>query len=168
MSPEPVAVPSHWRWREGAPRPAGPAVVFDMDGVLSDATGRQHFLAGPGRKDWNAFFEACGDDPVVEEVARLVELIDPAVTVVLLTGRPVRVRRPTLEWLDRHKLPWDLLVMRPYGDYGASLEFKRRTVTDLRELGFDPRLAIEDDARNQAMFRDEGVPCIYLHSGYYP
>ena len=29
------------------------------------------------------------------------------------------------------------------------------------------RLAIEDDRRNVAMFRDEGVACLYLHSGYY-
>ena len=33
----------------------GPAVVFDMDGVLSDAAGRQHYLERPYR-DWEAFF----------------------------------------------------------------------------------------------------------------
>ena len=29
-----------------------------------------------GRRDWDAFFEACGDDPVIEEIARLLELLD--------------------------------------------------------------------------------------------
>ncbi len=139
-----------------------------MDGVLSDATGRQHFLEGPGRKDWNGFFDACGDDPLIEDVAVLSELLDPGLTVVLLTGRPLRVRRMTLDWLERHKPRWDLLVMRPSGDYSAALEFKRGTVSDLRERGFVPRLAFEDDRRNYDMFREEGVPCIYLHSGYYP
>jgi hypothetical protein len=33
--------------------------------------------------------------------------------------------------------------------------------------GFDLRLAFEDDRRNLEMFRAEGVPCIYIHSGYY-
>ena len=28
------------------------------------------------RRDWTAFFEACGDDPVIEEIARLLELLD--------------------------------------------------------------------------------------------
>jgi hypothetical protein len=28
-------------------------------------------------------------------------------------------------------------------------------------------LAFEDDPRNVEMFRQEGVPCVYLHSGYY-
>ena len=36
----------------------GPVAVFDLDGVLSDAAGRQHFVDGSqGRKDWKAFFE---------------------------------------------------------------------------------------------------------------
>ena len=79
----------NWHWR-AQPVPPGPAVVFDIDGVLSDATSRQHFIER-GRRDWHAFFEACGDDPVIEEVARLLELLDPSLTVVLLTGRPLRV-----------------------------------------------------------------------------
>ncbi len=138
-----------------------------MDGVLSDATERQHFLAGDGHKDWKGFFDACGEDTLIEEVARLLELLDKSLTVVLLTGRPVRVRRITIDWLERHGIRWDLLVMRPSGDYGSSTEFKRRTVGDLREWGFDVRLAFEDDLRNHEMFREAGVPCIYLHSGYY-
>jgi phosphoglycolate phosphatase-like HAD superfamily hydrolase len=142
-------------------------VIFDMDGVLSDATNRQHFLDGPGRKDWKAFFAACGEDALIQDVARLIELLDPGVVVVLLTGRPLPVQAQTLDWLERHEPRWDLLVMRPRGDYSAALEFKRETVRDLRHRGFDVRLAFEDDVRNQEMFRAEGVPCIYLHSGYY-
>ena len=138
-----------------------------MDGVLSDASARQHFLAGPGRKDWKGFFDACGDDPLIEEVARLLELLDPGVTIVLLTGRPLRVQPLTVAWLERNQPRWDLLVMRPHGKYSMSPDFKRGTVHDLRDRGFDIRLAVEDDLRNQEMFRAEGVPCIYLHSGYY-
>ncbi len=158
--------PSHWRWRDG-PRPPGPAVVFDMDGVLSDASGRQHYLDRPA-KDWKGFFDACGEDALIAEVARLSELLDPGIAVVLLTGRPLRVRERTLDWLERHRPRWDLLIMRPSGDYRAALEFKRRTVGELREHGFDLRLAFEDDRRNYEMFHQEGVPCIYFHSGYYP
>jgi hypothetical protein len=142
-------------------------VIFDMDGVLSDATGRQHFLAGPGRKDWKGFFDACGEDALVEDVARLIELLDRDLAVVLLTGRPLRVQPSTMQWLERYEPRWDLLVMRPSGNYTAALEFKRGTVHDLRVRGYDVRLAFEDDRRNHDMFRAEGVPCIYLHSGYY-
>ncbi|MBI2705863.1 MAG: hypothetical protein HYX32_11315 [Actinobacteria bacterium] len=57
--------------------------------------------------------------------------------------------------------------MRDFGDYAASREFKRRSVAELRGFGFDLRLAFEDDRRNYLMFHNEGVPCIYIHSGYY-
>ncbi len=155
----------NWHWRV-QPVPPGPAVVFDIDGVLSDATNRQHFIER-GRRDWTAFFEACGDDPVIEEVARLVELLDPRLAVVLITGRPLRVQPQTVAWLERYGLRWDLLVMRERGDYSQVAAFKRAAVADLRAHGLDLRLALEDDPANHAMFVAEGIPCVYIHSGYY-
>ena len=147
----------------------GPAVVFDIDGVLSDAAGRQHFIEGGGgrRRDWDAFFEACGDDPLIEEVATLLHLLDDDLHIVLLTGRPLRVQPQTLSWLDHFDLRWDLLVMRDWGDYSAAREFKRWAIADFRRHGFDLKLAFEDDPRNRDMFRAEGVPCVYIHSGYF-
>ncbi len=158
--------PSNWAWHNGPLARPGEAVVFDMDGVLSDAAGRQHFLER-GHRDWNRFFEACGDDQVIEELARLLHLLDPRLQVVLLTGRPIRVQPQTLVWLERYGLRWDLLVMRPGGNYSQVTRFKRRVVRELRAYGFDLRLAFEDDPDNFAMFHDEGIPCVYIHSGYY-
>ncbi len=166
MSPggEPAS-PPNWTWRDG--QFAGvPTVIFDIDGVLSDAAGRQHFLEY-GRRDWHAFFDACADDPLVGEVARLLGLLDPSLHIVLLTGRPVRVRPQTLQWLERYGLRWDLLVMRDRGDGSQVSSFKRSVVGALRARDLDLRLAFEDDPRNRDMFHDEGIPCIYIHSGYY-
>jgi hypothetical protein len=161
-------VHSNWRWHAeaGAGHPGGPAVIFDLDGVLSDAAGRQHFIE-QGNRDWSAFFEACGDDPVIEEIARLLELLDGSLAVVLLTGRPLRVQPQTLAWLRRYGLRWDLLVMRERGDYDQVTSFKQRVVGDLRAYGFDLRLAFEDDPSNHAMYVAQGIPCVYIHSGYY-
>jgi phosphoglycolate phosphatase-like HAD superfamily hydrolase len=155
----------NWWWREGRVEP-GPAVVFDMDGVLSDAAGRQHYLEYP-RRDWEAFFRACGDDPLIDEVARLLSLLDAELSVILLTARPIRVQPQTLGWLDRYQLRWDLLIMREHADYMASRHFKDRTVAELRDFGFDLRLAFEDDRRNVDMFHANDIPCVYIHSGYY-
>ncbi|KAA0232354.1 MAG: hypothetical protein JJLCMIEE_00358 [Acidimicrobiales bacterium] len=160
-----VADFDNWRWRKGPVSP-GPSVVFDMDGVLSDAAGRQHYLEFP-RRDWEAFFQACGDDELVGEVARLLEIIESDHRIILLTARPMRVQPQTLAWLERYELRWDLLIMREYGDYMSSRVFKERTVYELRDYGFDLRLAFEDDLRNVHMFHSEGIPCIYIHSGYY-
>ena len=143
-----------------------PTVVFDIDGVLSDATSRQHFLEYP-RRDWESFFHACGDDALIDEVARLLEVIDPENRIVLLTARPIRVQPQTVAWLKRYGLRWDLLVMRDFGDYSAARHYKHHTVGELRSRGFDLRLAFEDDPRNVHMFHSQGVPCVYIHSGYY-
>jgi phosphoglycolate phosphatase-like HAD superfamily hydrolase len=160
-----LMVADNWQWRDG-PVEAGPAVVFDMDGVLSDASRRQHYLDRPFR-DWEAFFQACGDDELIAEVGRLLEVLDPDLKVLLLTARPQRVRNQTLAWLDRYGLRWDLLVMRDWDDLGSSRSYKQRVVGEFRDYGFELRLAFEDDRRNVDMFHAEGVPCVYIHSGYY-
>ncbi len=159
------SIPPNWHWRV-EPIDPGRAVVFDIDGVLSDATRRQRFLE-QGRRDWDAFFEACGEDPLVEEIGKLLDLLDSDLQVVLLTGRPLRVRPQTVAWLHRYGVRYDLLAMRDHGEYARVTVFKRRTVDELRDFGFDLQLALEDDPENQAMFEAEGVPCIYIHSGYY-
>ena len=160
----------NWRWRaerQGRRTRAAPPSIFDIDGVLSDAAGRQHFIER-GNRDWSAFFEACGDDPVIEEVARLLELLDSSLAVVLLTGRPLRVQPQTLAWLHRYGLRWDLLVMRdrgrlrpghlvqaagggrPAGRTASTCAWPSRTIPS-----------------NHAMYVAAGIPCVYIHSGYY-
>jgi len=158
-------LPEHWTWRDEPLAPAR-AVVVDIDGVLSDATKRQHYIEYPSR-DWRAFFDTCGEDPVIEEVHTLLDLLDPGLQVVLLTARPHRVHHLTEAWLRRYDIRWDLLIMRPWGDYDLARDFKESTVWELRQAGFDLALAFEDDRRNVAMFRSQGIPTLYVHSGYY-
>lgn len=140
--------------------------MVDLDGVLSDASRRQHYLEYP-RPDWRSFFDACGEDPVIEEVHTVLALLDADLQIILLTARPHRVHQLTEAWLHRYDIRWDLLIMRPWGDYDLSRDFKQSTVWELRAAGFDLVLAFEDDRRNVAMFRAEGIPCLYVHSGYY-
>ena len=57
--------------------------------------------------------------------------------------------------------------MREHADHMAPRHFKQRTVEELRDYGFDLRLAFEDDRRKVDMFHRAGVPYVYIHSGYY-
>jgi hypothetical protein len=160
-----AAPPEHWLFRDGPSAP-GRAVVVDIDGVLSNAASRQHYLEEP-IPDWEGFFDACGDDPIIEEMHRLLDLLDRELRIVLLTARPGRVRPMTHKWLVHYGFRWDVLVMRPWGDYLSARAFKRESVRDLRTQGYELALAFEDDPRNVDMFRGEGIPCVYIHSGYY-
>ena len=144
----------------------GPAVIFDMDGVLSDASQRQHFLEGT-LQYWEKFFQACGEDEPIVEALEMINLLDPALVVILLTARPYRVQPQTLDWLQRHPVRWDLLIMRDEDDWSSSHTFKRTEAKELAKRGFEIRLAVDDDPRNVAMYRDADIPSLYFHSGYY-
>jgi hypothetical protein len=104
---------------------------------------------------------------LVDEVAALLQLLAPELAIVLLTARPARIGTLTVAWLGRHDLRWDLLVMRRDGDYRPARHFKQEAVRDIRSRGLDLKLCFEDDLRNVEMFRAEGVPSLYVHSGYY-
>ncbi|NNN19688.1 MAG: hypothetical protein HKL84_07525 [Acidimicrobiaceae bacterium] len=164
-------LPVHWilpsRHSETSPDLEGRAVLCDLDGVLSDAAWRQHFIEKGKNKDWDSFFGHCGDDPFIAEVATLLSLLDQDLLVVLLTGRPTSVKSQTLSWLRNFPLRWDLLIMRNFGDYSAAKDFKSDSLDEIRSRGMEPVLAFEDDRRNVDMFKSKGVPCIYIHSGYY-
>lgn len=152
-----------WHWRE-EPKPQGPCVVVDIDGVLADGAHRQHLVKA---KRWREFFDAANRDTPIAETAVLLRLLDADLIVVLLTGRPVRTREPTVTWLAEHGYRWDLLVMKQDTDVRRTDIAKREAVTALRAAGFTPVLALDDEPGNVEMYRKEGVPCLYIHSGYY-
>ena len=52
------------------------ARLVDMDGVRRDALPSPALHRVPFR-DWDAFFQACGDDELIAEVARLLDVLDP-------------------------------------------------------------------------------------------
>ncbi len=97
----------------------------------------------------------------------MLDLLEHDIRVVLLTARPQRVHQLPEAWLRRYHIRWDLLIMRPWGDYELSRDFKQLSLWDIRDHGFEVVLGIEDDRRNVEMFRQAGIPCVYFHSGYY-
>jgi hypothetical protein len=97
--------------------------VVDIDGVLADATHRQHHLQGRP-KDWDAFFAAVGEDPPIPRgIARLGEL-SLEHDVVLLSGRPERTRADTENWLARHGIEVSGLVLRSDADHRPAADLK--------------------------------------------
>ena len=148
---------------------------MDVDGVLSDASSRQYLLGVEPRR-WADFFEASVDDPAIPEgigLARaLAGVTDDTAFVgvrplVLLTARPARLVDTTMVWMARHGVAWDLLVMRVDSDHRTSPDMKREALADLRATGHEPAVAVDDDPRNAEMYWGEGVPVVYVHSGYY-
>lgn len=163
-----MRVPDNWYFRDGAPA-AGPLVILDLDGVISDASHRQHFLRGE-RQNWRGFFTSAGLDPPYAAGVALAASIDDGHTVAILTARPNYVVEVTRAWLAANEVRHDLLILRPRagrGSGGPSADFKRHELSRLRAAGYEVAMAIDDDERIIGMYRSEGVFTLYVHSGYY-
>ena len=114
-------------------QPAEPAAyaVVDLDGVVADVRHRLPFL-DRRPKDWDGFFAAAVDDPVLAEGGAVVaELVARGHEVVWLTGRPERCRADTVRWLSRHGLPDGPLYMRGNRDRRPARETKLEKVREL-------------------------------------
>ena len=160
--------PHNWHPQPGAPT-GGPLVILDLDGVISNAWHRQHFLRG-ARQDWQGFFTAAPGDAPYESGLALAASVDDSHAVAILTARPNYMLDDTQAWLAAHEVRHDLLILRPrhgHGSHGPSADFKRHELARLRAAGYEITVAIDDDQRIIEMYRSEGVFALYLHSGYY-
>ena len=63
-----------WTWNNELPKDSE-VIIFDLDGVISDAAHRQHFLKGT-EKDWNGFFSACTEDPPIISGVKLIKILN--------------------------------------------------------------------------------------------
>jgi hypothetical protein len=160
-----VSTPDNWIHAEGLDL-ARPAVVLDLDGVISDATHRQSYLRD-GRLDFDGFFAACVDDPVLEAGAALARVLAADHLVIILTARPETVRDQTIAWLADNRIRHDLLIMCRADDHRHSSEFKHEQLETLAAAGCEVRLAVDDSPGNVARMREAGVPTLSIHSGYY-
>ncbi|MGH3745717.1 MAG: hypothetical protein ACRDTP_12725 [Mycobacteriales bacterium] len=129
--------------------------VFDVDGVLADVRHRLHLLAR-SPKQWDAFFAAAVDDPLLTEGADLARACAETDEIRYLTGRPESSRALTEEWLGRHELPPGEITMRPDGDHRPARRFK---VERLRSLQHDRSisLVVDDDPEVVQLLRREGL-----------
>lgn len=133
-----------------------PIAVFDLDGVLADVRHRLHLLA-TSPKNWDAFFAAAADDPLLDEGASLVRELATSDEIRYLTGRPERSRALTEAWLARHALPPGVLTMRPDGDHRPARVFK---LEQLRSLRQDRTVAVvvDDDPEVVLLLRRAALP----------
>ena len=154
-----------WAWRDEIPK-GNEVIIFDLDGVISDASHRQHFIKQTN-KDWEGFFSSCSQDPLIPAGAKLINLISEFKSVIILTARPESVQAKTIDWLKKKEIAWNALIMRADQDPELSSEMKYLALKEIRGAGLKPILVFDDDPRNIGMFDREGIPTILVFSGYY-
>jgi len=137
-----------------------PYAVVDIDGVVADVRHRLTFVERRP-KDWNRFFAAAPEDPVLPEGRAVVDqLVESGHEIVWLTGRPERCRADTLAWLARHELPPGSLYMRRENDHRPARMTKLST---LRQLSARRAVAVmvDDDGLVVRTLREAGFPVMH-------
>jgi len=140
------------------------AAIFDCDGTLFDPSHRVHHL--DGEKDWKAFHDAMGEDPVIEGVAELARILKraahanlgiDAVLVVTARHNDPRYEAMTREALELHDIPCDRLYMRDNSDTRPDHVIKADILQKILDDGYEPILAIDDRESTVRMWREHGI-----------
>jgi hypothetical protein len=136
-------------------------VIFDLDDTLTHCEWRAHHLdkeKNGGRANWNAFFNACGEDPPIEAMlSHALSLQAAGARLAFWTGRPENQQGKTQAWLSRHGLVDFELRMRPGGNFTKDHEMKRKWMEESMAAGRSFACAFDDREANRTAFEAFGV-----------
>lgn len=153
---------------EGTPGQKPKAVVWDLDGTLSDDRARAHFVeVQEGRtRDWMSYFDAIDSDPpIAASMEVLRALHGHGIRILFLTGRPEYTREKTMKWLQANGLvDYDRLLMRPGGERRPAGDFKVEVIQSLRGF-YEVVCAFEDRIDVAEALRVAGVPVFLYGAG---
>jgi phosphoglycolate phosphatase-like HAD superfamily hydrolase len=142
------------------------AIIFDIDGVLSDPSRRIEFAKN---KDWDSFNGLASADYPFKEVCSICRSLSKDFKIVFLTGRPKKYFSQTVKWLHENVFLLQQttmhLVMRPTDDFRKSSEFKLSELNKLKEQ-YTIVAAFDDNEDVVKMYKEQGVKIFALQSMY--
>lgn len=146
------------------------AIVFDIDGTISDPT---HRLNLAQMKQWDDFNAAAIDDPVISKIADLMRELSKKWSILLVTGRNEKFRYVTTQWLKEANLDfcYDDLLMRKDYDFRPDYEIKIELLEKYfggKEKVLENVFAVFDDRDSVVEhFRNYGFTVLQVAQGGY-
>lgn len=132
------------------------AVICDLDGTLSILNGRDPYNAS-----------TCENDLLNKPVAKVLEMANNEdYKIILLSGRENVYREPTVRFLQKYNIDYDLLIMRNANDFRKDSIIKREIFENEIQGKYFVEFLLDD--RNQVvdMWRKElGLPCFQVNYG---
>jgi len=144
-------------------------VIFDLDGTLALIDKRRDLATKDGKMDWDVFFNPDNIDldipnDVVVSMAKM--LSSQGHPIWILSGRSDVTHQATVDWLNKHDIWFDHLVMRPQNHlYMPDNDLKQMW---LDSIGKDNVAMVFDD-RNQVvdMWRKNGLTTFQVADGNF-
>ncbi len=142
------------------------AFIFDMDGTICDIKHRLNYINGDS-KDWDAFNHACQFDIPKADIITILHSISMEYEVIIVTGRMDSndTRDLTIDWLERHDVPYDAFFMRPNGNYDSDYKIKLAIYRELIEPVYDVVAVFDDRDQVVSMWREIGLTCCQVQPG---
>lgn len=132
------------------------AIICDLDGTLCLINGRSPFDASTCDQD-------LPNIPVVKIVKNYHQL---GYKIILASGREDIYREQTLRWLQEHEVAFELLIMRPAGDFRKDAVIKKEIFMQHIEGKYYVEFVLDD--RNQVVDlwrNDLQLPCFQVYYG---
>ncbi|KUO82704.1 MAG: HAD family acid phosphatase [Caldivirga sp.] len=140
-------------------------ISFDIDGTLVDSTRRLRLCSNGNHVDWECFLD-CGklhlDSPIVNSIDYVNSLIERGLGIILLTGRPERMRGCTIRQLEGYGLVGFMeLFMRPNDNHDPDPVYKSQAM--LRILAKYPVLVhFDDNPDTVKALRETGIDSVLV------
>lgn len=143
-------------------------VVIDLDGTLCDCVHRQHHAQ---QSQWDEFHAKLVDDEPYWDVQWFLKKLPERLQVLAVTGRNEAYRQMTYDWLDKHSIVIDDVLMRPDRDFRTDDVLKPQLLEDhfgSKDLVIDNVAFVLDD-RDKVVeaWRNYGLPCWQVRPGGY-
>jgi phosphoglycolate phosphatase-like HAD superfamily hydrolase len=143
------------------------AVIFDIDGTLSDSKWRGPLARA---KKWDEFFSKMPEDKPIDQVVELLTNyhIDEY-KIILVTGRGEEHRQKTVDWLEKYGILHmvEALYMRPAKDFRRDTEIKTEIYNNHLKDSYKIRAVYEDRSSVVAMWRGLGLFCLQVDEGNF-
>lgn len=137
------------------------AVIFDLDGTLRNGQHRLHLMPPPELRGidsaWDEFnLAAEHDEPIKDTIDVLLDL-GMFNDIFILSGCGAIAERITKDWLERHGVIYDRLMMRQIGDCRVDTLVKEDMIRQLQTEGYEIRCAFDDLPHICDHFRAMGI-----------
>lgn len=135
----------------------GGIIICDIDGTLADGSHREHHLKGE-KKDWDTYYSLLSDDSPIDLISDWVRAEYLERSIVLVSGRPDTYQGETIDWLQKHDIPFDYILMRGGGDKRPDTQVKADI---LKLLPKDKIVCVIDDRPSVVrMWKENGMRVI--------
>lgn len=140
------------------------AVIFDIDGTLANTKHRNHFLE-TDIKNWPAFFKtSIYDTTNINIVNILNSYIKDGYKIILMTGRTIKYKDITVEWLSKYNITYDMLFMRDNKNFENVTSLKLKWYDHLKFI-LNIESIYEDNIDTISEFNKLNINTFYIKNG---